>query len=275
VLDDPGTVAGVGSGVVPVGGFSGVGLSAAAYVVFTSGSTGRPKGVVVSYAGLMSLGAGHAVRLGVGGSSRVLQFASAGFDLSVADVVTWVWAGAVLVVTPVGVGGGVELAEVVDRFGVTHAMLPVSVLASVPVGVGLGSLSCVAVGGEPVRGDVVARWASGRRMINGYGPTEATVTVTMSDPLVPAAGRDGGGAGGGVGEVPIGRPLDNVRVFVLDGWLRPVPVGVCGELYVAGVGCVGGGGGGAGAGLCRSGCFDRGAVCCVSVSGRAADVPDG
>ena len=109
----------------------------------------------------------------------------------------------------------------------------VNVLTQTPSAVGVLSaegLESVALllGGEPCPGEVVDRWAPGRVVINGYGPTETTVYASMSAPLV---------AGSGV--VPIGSPVSAAALFVLDGWLRAVPAGVVGELYVAGrgVGC--------------------------------------
>ena len=127
----------------------------------------------------------------------------------------------------------------------------VSVLSQTPSAVGVLSpqgLESVAlvVAGEPCPVAVVDRWAPGRVMINGYGPTETTVYAAVSAPLA---------AGSGV--APIGAPVSGAALFVLDGWLRPVPVGVVGELYVAGAGV--------GCGYVRPGFFDRVAVCGVPV----------
>src|ERR1700751_746640 len=89
---------------------------------------------------------------------------------------------------------------------------------------GLGSAT-LAEGGEACPTEVGDRWARGRVMINAYGPTETTVDVAISAPL-----------SAGAQLVPIGSPVAGAALFVLDGWLRPVPVGVVGELYIAGTG---------------------------------------
>jgi amino acid adenylation domain-containing protein/non-ribosomal peptide synthase protein (TIGR01720 family) len=202
-------------------------LAHPAYVIYTSGSTGRPKGVVVSHAGLASFSAAEVDRFAVAPEDRILQFSSPSFDASVLELCMSLPAGAALVVPPPGPLLGDALAEVLAQQEVTHALIPPVALATVPDGVaetGLPRFRGVIVGGEACTAELVARWAPGRRMINAYGPTESTVVSTWSRPLTPG------------GTPPIGRPIWNTRVYVLDGALRPVPVGIAGELYVGGGG---------------------------------------
>jgi amino acid adenylation domain-containing protein/non-ribosomal peptide synthase protein (TIGR01720 family) len=220
-------VAGVGG--APVGDAERVvplGVDHPAYVIYTSGSTGRPKGVVVSHRGLAAFAVSCVERFGVDSGSRVLSFSSPSFDASVLELCAAVGAGAALVVPPGGPLVGEALVEVLRGGGVSHALIPPAALASVPVEAAgaLPAFRGLVVGGDACSAELVRRWAVGRRMVNAYGPTESTVAVTVSGPLVPGGG------------VPIGSAVANTRVFVLDGWLRPVPVGVAGELYVSGEG---------------------------------------
>ncbi|MDT0454754.1 non-ribosomal peptide synthase/polyketide synthase [Streptomyces sp. DSM 41527] len=198
-----------------------------AYVIYTSGSTGTPKAVVVTHTGLAGFASAAAERYEARPGDRVLQFASPSFDASVLELCLSLLAGATLVAGEEGPLLGDRLAQVLAERRITHALIPPAALVTVPpeTADALPGLRTLIVGAEACPADLVARWAPGRRMINSYGPTEATVVSTWTGPLTPETGTP-----------PIGRPLANSRAYVLDAALRPVPVGVTGELYVAGPG---------------------------------------
>jgi amino acid adenylation domain-containing protein len=230
-LDDEATIRAIGEmpdrAPVDADRTAPVRLAQPAYVIYTSGSTGRPKGVVVSHEGLASFSAAAVDHYGVRPGDRVLEFSSPSFDASVLELCISLPAGAALVVPPPGPLLGQQLADVLTRQRVTHALIPPAALATVPAREAAGGLPefrTVIVGGDACPDELAARWAPGRRMINSYGPTEATVVSTWSDPLSPGQAA------------PIGRPIWNTRVYVLDDALRPVPAGVPGELYVTGPG---------------------------------------
>ncbi|WYW13956.1 amino acid adenylation domain-containing protein [Amycolatopsis coloradensis] len=201
-----------------------VGMRDAAYVIYTSGSTGTPKGVIVTYSGLGNLAMAHIERLAVTPSSRVLQFAALGFDTIVSEVMMALLSGATLVMPPdEDLPPQASLSDTLERWDVTHVKAPPSVLATVdvfPAGV-----ETVTAAGELCPPGLVDRLSADRRMLNAYGPTETTICATVSMPLAPH------------GEViPFGGPIAGVRGYLLDAFLRPLPRGVVGELYLAGIG---------------------------------------
>ncbi|MFI6763877.1 amino acid adenylation domain-containing protein, partial [Micromonospora sp. NPDC050417] len=177
-----------------------------AYVIYTSGSTGRPKGVVVTHRGLVNYVA-RVAEVYPGLDGRVLFHASPAFDTTVTSVFGALACGGQVVV------GDVDSVSGLSFLKVTPGHLPM--VSEVPS-------ELLVIGGEALQG---GSWRRGVAAVNSYGPTETTVAV--ADYRL--------GAGDDEGPVPIGRPVWNTRLYVLDAGLRPVPVGVVGELYVAGV----------------------------------------
>ncbi|MBO3462192.1 non-ribosomal peptide synthetase [Aetokthonos hydrillicola Thurmond2011] len=203
---------------------SGVQASNLAYMIYTSGSTGKPKGVLVPHQGLCNLALAQIHTFDVHCDSRVLQFASFSFDASISEVVMTLCSGAQLYLgTRESLLPGSNLMQLLHKHAITHVTLPPSALAAMPT-VEYPDLRTIIVAGEACHPDLVAQWSRGRRFVNGYGPTEATVCTTTA---VCTEGNY---------QLPIGRPISNAQVYILDRHLQPVPIGVAGELHIGGVG---------------------------------------
>lgn len=193
------------------------------HVIYTSGSTGRPKGVEVSHRSVCHLVRAEQAIFPMVPSDRVFQGFSVAFDASVEEIWLALAAGAMLVVgTKAMLQSGPALPQALTRLGVT-------VLSCVPTLLSMMSepiptLRLLIVGGEACPADLVRRWARpGVRMVNTYGPTEATVIATSGD-LLPGEA------------VTIGRPIPNYRTYLLDQDLCMSDPGQTGELYIAGPG---------------------------------------
>jgi amino acid adenylation domain-containing protein len=199
-----------------------------AYVIYTSGTTGQPKGVAVPHRGVCNLLEASRHLFAMDEETRTLLVASFAFDISVMVMFGTLTSGGRLHVPAPGfVMDGKGLADLLNEHEVTHLMAPASLLALVPEDEVLPTLRTVGVGGEVCPATTYLRWSQRRRFVNGYGPTEATILQSaMTEWAVyrPEAGPP-----------PIGRPMANVRFYVVDGFGQPVLVGVPGELLVGGV----------------------------------------
>jgi amino acid adenylation domain-containing protein/non-ribosomal peptide synthase protein (TIGR01720 family) len=216
-----------------------------AYVIQTSGSSGAPKGVQVTHRALLSRATALAERYALRPDDRVLQFAALSFDVSAEELFpTWL-AGACVVprtdATPLVIP---DFLSWISREGVTVLNLPASYWHAIvdaldpdhrAGGPALRLPACVrlvVVGSEPVDADRWERWRArvgGVRLLNAYGPTEATITATLFEPEAGSTAPRGS-------TVPIGRPIRGVEAWLLDGDLRPVAPGTAGDLYLGGDG---------------------------------------
>ena len=212
-----------------------------AYVIYTSGTTGRPKGVAVPHRALANyiLAARDAFQLSP--NDRVLQFAPLAFDAAVEEIFTTLIAGAALIIrNDEIIGDATVFLDFCREQGLTILDLPTAFwhfLADAILAHGLElppNLRLIIIGGERARPDLLRRWLlrypDRPIILNTYGPTEATVVATMWR-AQPDFAR-----GNYPAQVPIGQPVPNARVYVLDRNLHPTPIGVPGELIIAGPG---------------------------------------
>lgn len=196
-----------------------------AYIIYTSGSTGKPKGTMLQHLGWCNLAAAQQKAFGIGPGNRILQFSSLSFDASVWEFVMALLSGAALSLTHREIlTTGQGLLEVLEKNAITTVTLPPSVLAVVPEAE-LPQLDTIITAGEACTPDLVARWSDGRRFFNAYGPTETTVCASMFQVPDDYAKNP-----------PIGKPIGNFQLYILDDKFRPVPIGVPGELCIGSVG---------------------------------------
>ncbi|HFQ92927.1 MAG TPA: amino acid adenylation domain-containing protein, partial [Anaerolineae bacterium] len=197
-----------------------------AYVIYTSGSTGQPKGAMLQHRGLCNLTDVQRRAFNIrAGESRILQFSPLSFDASVWETFMALRNGATLVLAhQETLTSGLDLLRLLQEERVTTVTLPPSLLAVLPE-TDLPDLETIIAAGEACSPELVSRWGPGRAFFNAYGPTETTVCASMfrADPADPTP-------------PPIGQPIANFQLYVLDAHQQPVPIGVPGELCVAGVG---------------------------------------
>ncbi len=194
------------------------------YIIYTSGSTGSPKGVLIEHRSAVNTALSCIERLQVTPQSRVLQISSFSFDVSVAEWCMTLLSGASLYLINKDIFTPEAILNSLKTYKITTIILASSILAVLPTE-HLPDLKVIAPGGEPCALSVVKFWARDRLFINVYGVTEAAICSTMSNYSSEYSRTS-----------DIGMPLPNTQIYILDRYLRPVPVGVTGEIYIGGIG---------------------------------------
>jgi len=198
-----------------------VNLDNVAYVIYTSGSTGNPKGTIITHSGIGNLSILHKNEFNINGESKVLQFSSFSFDASVWEIIMALLNGATLQITDRDdIISGSKLIDVISEYQTTIMTLPPAMLSILPE-TKLPNLKTLITAGESVSSDLINKWSSEQNFINAYGPTEATICASMfycNDNTSK--------------NTPIGKPIYNIQLHVLDLDLNPTPIGIPGELYI-------------------------------------------
>jgi amino acid adenylation domain-containing protein len=195
-----------------------------AYIIYTSGSTGQPKGVMIEHRPIVNLALAWAKIFEVQSQSRLLQFGSFSFDLSIGEIATTFVTGACLYLgKKESLLPSQVLVDFLTHHKISHSFLSPSALSILPQAT-LPDLQCLTVGGEACPAELVEQWGKTRSFFNCYGPTESTVIVSISrcEPN---------------GKKPsIGQPIANNSIYILNAHNQPLPPGIPGELCIAGVG---------------------------------------